>query len=164
MDERQKERLAELRQREAERGQAAQEADDARELEALELSASLESKGATRGADFLLVSNRLCGVFAIRKPGGKEIRTWEMAKEKDRLNLEWMISFLRPMIVDPSEVEIPKVQAGQTPPHMAPDARVHGRRAIEWAQQCGQRPGLCWQTANAFVELMGVDREAHDRK
>lgn len=144
MDDKQKERLAELRQREAERGQADQDADDARELEALELGTAIEAKGLRRGVDFAIVSNRLGGVFALSRPTGKSIRAWELATEKQRLNLEWMIGFLRPMIVEPD---------GATE-----------KRAIVWAQMCGQRPGLCWQTANAFVELMGVDREERDRK
>ena len=37
-------------------------------------------------------------------------------------------------------------------------------KALPWAQTCAQRPGLCWQTAEEFVGLMGVDREAADRK
>lgn len=144
MDEKQKERLAELRQREAERVQAEQEADDARELEAYELTAALEAKGLTKGADFAIVSNRLGGVFAVRKPGGREIRIWDTAKEKDRLNLEWMIGFLRPLIVEPEGSET--------------------KRSIAWAQMCAQRPALCWQTANAFAELLGAHREDLDRK
>lgn len=144
MDEKQRERLAELRLKEAERGQAEKEAGDARELEAFELAETLESKGARRGYDFQLVSNPLCGVFAIRKPGGKEIRQWEMAKEKDKTNLEWLIGFLRPLIVEPDETK--------------------KERGIRWAQMCGERPGLCWQTGEKFVELMGAVREDHDRK
>ena len=124
--------------------QAAQAEADERELEAEELAATLEAKGQKRGADFVVVSNRLGGVFALRRPDTRAIRNGENASDKNKLSLEWNIGLLRHYIVEPDE--------------KAPG------KALLWAQTSAQRPGLCWQTASAFVELMGVDVDSYNRK
>lgn len=144
LDERQRDRLAELRASDAEREAKAQDDADARELEARELVLELEARGMKRDADFKVVSNPLGGVFALRKPDTRAIRNWESASEKQKLSLEWQIGILRHYIVEPDE--------------KAPG------KGIVWAQTCAKLPGLCWQTSTAFVELMGVDVEAFQKK
>jgi hypothetical protein len=144
LDDTKRDRLAELRARDAERESKAQEDADVRELEARELQIALEEKGLKVNADFKVIVNPLGGVFALRKPDTRAIRNWENASEKQKLSLEWQIGLLRHYIVEPDE----KAPA----------------KALLWAQTCAQRPGLCWQTSTAFVELMGVDVEAHQKK
>lgn len=139
MDDTQREKLAEFRQKASERDTAEQEASDLRELESHELVATLETKGLKHGSDFEIINNRLGGVYAIRKPDGRAIRNWEQASEKNKLSLEWQIGLLRHYI-EPQD------------------------KAVLWAQTCAQRPGLCWQTADRFVEMMSVDREGLARK
>jgi hypothetical protein len=144
MDDQQRQRLAAHRQAEAEREASAQEEADLRELEAHDLAASLEGKHGKRGVDFEVINNALGGVYAIRKPDTRANRNWEQASEKSRLSLEWMIGLLRHYIIEPDE--------------KAPG------KANQWMQACGARPGLCWQTAEKFVEMMGIDREAAQKK
>lgn len=148
LDDKQRERLAELREAEASRQQRAQEDAEARELEALELRAALEKHGLKEGVDFKIVANALGGVYALRKPDARGIRNWENATDKQRANLEWTIGMLRHYVVEPE----------------SPETQALGNRGIVWAQMCAQRPGLCWQTAVAFVELMGVDLEGVQKK
>lgn len=144
LDDTQKERLAALRHARMEREAKERDEADARELEAEELAALLEGRGLKRDADFKIVANRLGGVFALRRPDMRAIRSWENAKEKDRLSLEWNVGLLRHYIVEPDD--------------KAPT------RALLWAQTCAQRPGLCWETSTAFVELMGVDLDDKQKK
>ena len=155
MDDTQRERLEELRKKDIEREQLAQEDADARELEARELQANLEARpsmggvaGATMkdGTDFI-INNRLGGVYALRRPDGRGIRAWEQASDKQKLSPEWQIGLLRNYIVDPN-----------------PNNPQKGMRGIEWAQQCAQWPALLWMTTNAWIELMGVDRELLAKK
>lgn len=164
LDDKQRERLAELRAAETDRQARAQEESEALELEALELRAALESVGLKEGSDFKIVVNALGGVYAVRKPDTRAIRNWENATQKQQLNLEWVISLLRHYILMPGEVAIPKAAHGQSAPEMAPGVRPEGSRGIEWSQMCAQRPGLCWQTLRAFLELMGVDIEGAEKK
>lgn len=141
----QRARLAALREGDAERALEAAEAADARELEVRELRALLEGRGLKDGVDFKVVDNKLGGTYAVKKPDSRAIRNWEQADDKKKQSLEWLIGLLRHYIVEPDE---------KTP----------GARATVWSQTCAQRAGLCWDTANAFVELMGVDVESHQRK
>lgn len=144
LTEQQRERLAELRAADAERETKEQEAADERELEARELAVLLEGKGLKGGVDFKVIANSLGGVFAVKKPDTRAIRNWENAGEKQKLSLEWQIGLIRHYIIEP-------------------DDKAAGK-ALLWAQTCAQRPGLCWQTSNAFVELMGVDIESVQKK
>jgi len=148
LDEAKKERLAKLRAEEAERQTREQEEADERELEALELTAALEGRGQKRGVDFVVINNR-AGVFALKKPDTGAIRRWEAAKEKERLSLEWQIGFLGKYIV---ELDEQAVKAGRPP------------QGLTWQQTSQKFPGLCWQTANAFVDLMAVDRSETEKK
>lgn len=159
LTEQQRERLAALREKDAERDTASQDAADARELEGRELVLACEAKGWKEGHDFKIVSNPIAGVFAVRKPDARGIRTWENATEKQRLTLEWVISFLRHYIVGLDEQPMP--QAGQKPEDGRP---LEGAKGLVWAQASAQRPGLCWQTSRTFLELMGVDFEALEKK
>lgn len=145
LDEKQRERLAELRMASTNREAAEQDEADARELEGEELAATLEAKGLKRKVDFAIVVNRLGGVYALRKPDARAIRNWESASEKQKISLEWAIGLVRHYIIDA-------------------DGQAAGSRGIAWAQMCAQRSGLCWQTTTAFVELMGVDIEAIQKK
>ena len=140
----QKDRLAQLREEEVSRAQDARDEADLRELEARELTATLEARGLKRDAGFKVIVNARGGVFAVKKPDTRAIRNWENAADKDRLNLEWMIGLLRHYIVEPDE-------------------KAAGK-ALLWAQTCAHLPGLCWQTSAAFIELMGVDLEAAQKK
>jgi hypothetical protein len=87
----------------------------------------------------------------VRKPDSRAIRNWEQADEKKKTNLEWMVGLLRHYIIEPD-------------PKRVPEGSTLSPRGIEWAQACAPRPGLCWATSNAFVELMGVDIEAFQKK
>ena len=138
LDDKQKERLAELQKQRAESEQAETDRALERELAAEELAVKLAPALGKRGEDFAIISNRY-GVFGLRKPDAQAIRNWERAEEKQKLSLEWQIGILRHYI-EPKDTALP------------------------WAQTCAQRPGVCWQTAEAFVELMGVDRETVARK
>lgn len=140
MDEVKKERLRVLREAQVDLEKAEKEATDERELEALELQAKIvaETKGV-RGRDFAIVNN-VFGVFAVRKPDAQAIGNWDRARDEDRLSLEWQIALLRNYIF--------------------PDKA----RGIEWAQIASDRPGLVWETANAFLELMGVSKSAVSKK
>ena len=144
LDETQRDRLAELRALNAERAARQSDQADERELEAEELAVTLEARGMKRDSDFKLIDNALGGVYALRRPDTRAIRNWENASEKQKLSLEWQIGILRHYILEPDE--------------KAPG------KALLWAQTCAQRPGLCWQTSTAFVELMGVDVESHQKK
>ena len=148
MDDKQRERLAELRAQDIEREAKKQEEADLRELEARELVLNLEDKGLKRDIDFKIVSNPIGGVYALRKPDTRAIRNWEQASDKQKLSLEWQIGLIKHYIVDPDEK----------------DPTAQDKRGIAWAQMCGARPGLCWQTVNAFGELMGMDIEGTQRK
>lgn len=147
MDDKQRERLEELRKADAERETREQEESDLRELEARELQASLEAKSLKKGTDFEIVSNRLGGVFALRKPDTRAIRNWEQADEKKKLSSEWQIGLIRNYVVDPDDKDPQK-----------------GRRGLEWAASCAKWPGLLWQTTDAWVELMSVDRDGIAKK
>ena len=140
----QRERLYELRAKDAELATAAQEEADSREYAVRELVLSLEAKGAKRDADFKIIDNTLGGLYALKKPDTRAIRNWENASEKQKLSLEWQIGLLRHYIIEPDE-------------------KAAGKSLL-WAQTCAQRPGLCWQTSAAFVELMGVDLESNQKK
>lgn len=129
------ERLARAQKAREERAAAEERAREDRLILAEELSASLQG---VRGVDFQIVTNPH-GVFAVTKPDSQAIRTWEMAPEKKKLSLEWMISYLRHYIV-PKE------------------------RSLEWCQICATRPGLLWDTSNAFLALMGVDVHEQEKK
>lgn len=132
-------RLEEVRKRRAEREKAEQAAADARDLEAHELELLLEDElKGVRSEAFEIVNNRF-GVFAIRKPDSQAIRNWERASEDKKASLEWQIGILRHYVC-PAEKQIP------------------------WAQLAAERPGLCWQTAEAFVDLMGIDRSRLEKK
>lgn len=143
LDEARRSRLAELRATDVDRETRETEAAEERELEARELAATLEQQGQKRDVDFKVVVNAIGGVYAIRKPDGKAIRNWEQASEKSKLSLEWMIGILKHYIIEPDE-------------------RAPGK-SLQWAQTCAQRPGLCWATSTAFVELMGVDVNAQKK-
>lgn len=151
LTEEQRERLAELRGKDIDLETEAQDARDARELEARELRLTLEGRGLKADVDFKIINNPLTGVFAVRKPDARGIRNWEQGTEKQKTNLEWMVGMLRHYIVEPDEKAMP-------------EKGTLGPRGIEWARLCAQRPGLCWACASAFVELMGVDVEAVQRK
>lgn len=139
-----RDRLAELREQDVERSALAKESAEERELEARELGATLEARGLKRDLDFKVIDHAMCGVYAIRKPDGRAIRNWDNASDKEKLTLEWLIGIMRHYIIEPDE----KAPA----------------KALQWAQMCGQRPGLCWTTSTAFIQLMGVDTEAHQKK
>ena len=81
LDDKAKERLAELRAAQYDREQAKAEKAEELELEALELAAKLETSIGKRGEDFAIIQNAF-GVFAIRKPDAQAIRNWERAGEK----------------------------------------------------------------------------------
>lgn len=132
------ERLVALRQKQAERDQAEKEAGDARELEALELVEVLEAKIGARDVEFAIVNNRF-GVFAVRKPDTRAIKNWERASEKEKLSVEWQLGLIRHYI-EPAE------------------------KAIVWLKLGAERPGLVWQTSEAFVDLMGIDRSKLEKK
>ena len=126
-------------QKEADERETAEASEaEVRDLEAAELTAALVAKGQKSGHDFIVVKNRF-GVFAVRQPDTKAIRVWEKADDKTKLSLEWQIGVLRHYI-EPAE------------------------KALLWAQTSATRPGLCWATSNAFVELMGVDVDAVQKK
>jgi hypothetical protein len=144
LSEQQRERLYELRAKDTENQAKAQEDAEEREFMARELVVSLEARGLKRDSDFKVVDNALGGLFAVRRPDTRAIRNWESSTDKQKQNLEWMIGLLRHYIIEPDE----KAPA----------------KALLWAQTCAQRPGLCWQTSSAFVELMGVDLEAAQKK
>lgn len=144
----QRERLAELRAADVDREAKKQEEADLLELEARELATTLEARGEVGGVDFKIIASTLGGVFAVRKPDGRAIRNWEQASEKQKLSLEWQIGLLRHYIVEVDE----KAPGGA------------GARGIVWAQKCAGRPGLCWATSAAFVELMGVELDSSQRK
>jgi hypothetical protein len=148
LDDKQRERLEELRKSASQRQADEQDAADARELEAEELAAKLEAQGLVRGADFEVINNRLGGVYAVRRPDSRALRNWEAADEKKKGNSEWQIGLIRHYIVDPEGT----------------DPKAQGSRGIVWAQTCAQRPGLLWQTTNAFIDLMSVDRDVATRK
>lgn len=139
MDDAKRARLAELRAAETERLAAEAEADEERELEERELAATLAATLGKRGVDFEIVSNKLGGVYGVRKPDTKAIRNWEQADEKKKTSLEWQIGLLR-HYVEPED------------------------KRLTWARTCAERPGLAWQTADAFVTLMGVDRDGLAKK
>jgi hypothetical protein len=130
--------LAAHREARAKRAEEERDKADALELEAFELEAKLEAKLGKSGEEFAIVNNRF-GVFAVRKPDTRAIRNWERATDKEKLSIEWMLGLLRHYI-EPTE------------------------KAIPWAQLGAQRPGLVWQTGEAFVELMGIDRSKLEKK
>jgi hypothetical protein len=138
LDEKQKERLAHLEREADERATEDASEAEVRKLDAAELTASLVAKGMKPRHDFIVVNNRF-GVFAVRQPDTKAIRVWEKADDKTKLQLEWQIGVLKHYI-EPVD------------------------KALLWAQTCATRPGLCWATSNAFVELMGVDVDAVQKK
>ncbi len=132
-------RLAAHRQKQTERAGAETEAAEMRELEAFDLAESLEAKlGGARDVAFGIVNNRF-GVFAVRKPDTRGVRTRQNASEKQRLSLEWEIAFLRHYIEPPE-------------------------KAVLWMQTGAERPGLVWQTGEVFIALMGVDTSAREKK
>lgn len=133
-------RLEELRKAKAQRADKEKEAEEARELEALELEEKLRGElGGERGVAFEIINNRF-GVFGLKRPDTRAIRNWEQATEKQKVSVEWQVGLLRHYIV-PQE------------------------RGLVWAQTVGDnRPGLLWQTADAFVDLMGIDRAALEKK
>lgn len=138
LSEEQAKRLEELRTVREKREAAEAQAAEIRELEAEELALTLETQGGRRGEDFEVLTNRF-GVFAITKPDTQAIRNWEKAVDAQKASLEWQIGILRHYIV-PMD------------------------RQLVWAQTCATRPGLCWQTAEAFVDLMGIDRSRLEKK
>src|SRR5579872_4424990 len=124
LDEKGKERLAALRDERAKKEKAEAEAAEERELASEELALVLEQAlGGPLGEAFAIVNNRF-GVFGLRKPDAGGLRKWERAKDSEKESLEWMIGFLGPYI-EPTE------------------------KCLPWKQTCAERPGLCWQTANA---------------
>lgn len=132
-------RLEAMRARQAARAKAEEEGEQLRALEASELEERLE--GETKGKRdqaFAIVNNRF-GVFGLRMPDTQAIRNWQSAPDAKKETLEWQIGILRHYIL-PTE------------------------RAIPWAQLATERPGLCWQTASAFVDLMGIDRSLTEKK
>jgi hypothetical protein len=136
LDEAKKERLAEVRKLAAEREQAARDAADLLELEAEELH--LKQSG-TRGVDFEIIKNRF-GCFAVKKPDDRAIAAWDRQTPEKKLETDWIITWLRHYIL--------------------PDAA----EGVRWAQIAAQRPGLAWETANAFLALMGVSRDEAAKK
>jgi hypothetical protein len=126
------------RKLERERQEKEQDESEGRELEAFELSDKLEATLGEPRKGFAIINNR-AGVFAIRKPDTRAIRTWEHATDKQKLSAEWLIAYLRHYI-EPKE----KLQT--------------------WMALCAERPGLLWQTSDAFVELMFVDRGMLEKK
>jgi hypothetical protein len=144
----QRARLEELRAKDADRDAAAQEAAEVREFEGRELSATLEGAGLVRGVDFEIVTNRICGVYAIRKPDRQAMRNFDAADEKKKESTEWMIGLARHYVMDPAE----------------PSATSLSKKGIEWAQKAAERPGLAWQTMRAFVSLMANEQGDLQRK
>jgi hypothetical protein len=139
LTEEQKSQLEKFREARAAKDQAEQDATELREFERESLVAELEKTLGKENVDFKIIDNPF-GLFAIRKPDLKAIRNWEQAPEAKRTNLEWAISLLRHYI--------------------APESK-----SIEWCQIGGNgRPMLIWHTANAFVELMGLDKTAAGKK
>jgi hypothetical protein len=140
MDDVQRKRLEELLKAKADKQAKQDEADQLRQLEEEELSVKLEQElGGPRGDAFEVINNRFGGVFAIKRPDVQAIRNWEKADEKKKVNTEWQIGLMRHYIA-PAE------------------------KQIAWAQVCADRPAVCWQTAEAFVTLMGIDRRQLDSK
>jgi hypothetical protein len=139
VDETKKERLEALRTARAARDKAAADAADERELAAEELHAALAGPDMVRGVDFEIVTNPF-GVYAIRKPDNQAILNWDNATKGKKLSLDWQIGILRNYIL--------------------PDKA----KGIEWAQVAAQRPGLAWDTSNAFMRLMGVVVEETEKK
>ena len=43
--------------------------------------------------------------------------------------------------------------------YIAPEAKL-----TEWMTLCGERPGVCWATANAFLVVYGVEVELLQKK
>src|SRR5579872_7418877 len=122
MDDAKKERLAELLRLKQERELQEEAAAEERQLAAEELAASLEGppesgKFGTRGEDFEVICHRY-GVWAVRKPDGQAIATWDRVDEKKRWSVDWAPQFLRNYIL-PSKEE-----------------------GLKWQTVCGQRPGL----------------------
>jgi len=73
-----------------------------------------------------------------------------------KLSSEWQIGLIRHYVVD---TDVPTAAPGANQ-----QATPSGKRGLEWAQACAKWPGLLWQTTNAWIELMSVDREAVAKK
>lgn len=132
-------RLEAMHTRRKEQADQEEKAQELRQLEVFELEQKLEGElKGKRGVDFEIIDNRF-GLFALRRPDTRAIRNWEQASDEKKQSLEWQTGVLRHYIY-PSDQQIP------------------------WAQLATERPGLCWQTANAFVDLMGVDRSNLEKK
>jgi hypothetical protein len=130
-------KLEKHREAKLEADKVAADAADLKELEVYELKEKLASLGK-ENEDWRIINNPF-GLFAVKKPDARAIKTFENAKDKDKISLEWNIAYLRHYIV--------------------PDDRV-----TVWMQTCGTRAGLAWQTMNEFLKLMGVESADNEKK
>lgn len=130
--------LESFRQSRVTKAKEAKDAADRQELEVERLAAKCEADGKVRGKDFEIIVNPF-GVFAVRAPDDHAILTWENASSKKKDSADWLSQYLRHYIISDD-------------------------KGIAWATVGAKRPGLVYQTGNAFLKMMGAVTDESEKK